>query len=255
VDRPPRVRRGEPLLNADREAQLTLLDVQAADSALDRLAHRRSTLPVLATLATLADRHRELVASLTATDAEIERVEAAVASAESGVADVRAHRRRDQERLDAGRVSSPRELEALQHAIATLAARQEALEDVELAAMEELERLQATRERLEQERASVEAEAAAATAERDAAFAELDAEAASETERRTALAAGLPADLLARYETVRAKGGGVGAAALRGGRCEGCRIQLNQAELARVRALPDDAVARCDECGRILVRV
>jgi predicted nucleic acid-binding Zn-ribbon protein len=251
----PLLRRGEPALNADPDAQLTLLDLQATDSALDRIAHRRTTLPVLATLASLAEQHHRLVQALAATDVEIARGEAAVAAAEDAVAGVRAHRRRDQERLDAGRVSSPRELEALQHAIGTLAVRQETLEDVELAAMEELEQLQATREQLQAERTGVEERAAAATAERDAALAELDAEADAGRERRALLAAEVPADLRALYDTVRTKSGGVGAAALRGARCEGCRIELNQAELARVRALPPDAVARCEECRRILVRV
>ena len=38
-------------VNADPAAQLRLLDLQAADTALAQLAHRRSTLPELAALA------------------------------------------------------------------------------------------------------------------------------------------------------------------------------------------------------------
>jgi len=47
---------------------------------------------------------------------------------------------------------------------------------------------------------------------------------------------------------------GVGAAALRRGRCEGCHLSLNTVDLARIRAAPPDEVLRCEECRRILVR-
>jgi predicted nucleic acid-binding Zn-ribbon protein len=253
VDHPPH-RRGEHPLNADPAAQLTLLDLQAADSALDRISHRRATLPAVATLAELAAEHRQLVERLATAAAEEQRLAAEVEAAEAAVEGVRQHRRRDQVRLDTGQVSSPRELAALQHAIATLADRQETLEEAELVAMEDLEQAQAIQAELAARRSGVEARARETTAQRDAAFAELDEEAAAEAARRAAFAAELPEALLALYERLRAQQGGVGAAALRGNRCEGCRIELNHAELARVRALPPEAVAQCEECRRILVR-
>ena len=58
---------------------------------------------------------------------------------------------------------------------------------------------------------------------------------------------------MALYEKMRAQHG-VGAAALRGGRCEGCHLSLNTVDLARIRAAPPDEVLRCEECRRILVR-
>jgi uncharacterized protein len=68
------------------------------------------------------------------------------------------------------------------------------------------------------------------------------------------LAAGLPAELLALYEKVRASSSGVGAAALHRGRCEGCHLQLNTTDLNRLRDAPAEDVVRCEECRRILVR-
>ena len=68
----------------------------------------------------------------------------------------------------------------------------------------------------------------------------------------------LPAGpLLGLYERVRTSmnGGGVGAAALQDGRCEGCRMPLAPTEIARISSLGADAVVQCDECRRILVRV
>ena len=66
--------------------------------------------------------------------------------------------------------------------------------------------------------------------------------------------AGLDAGLVALYERLRGQLGGSGAAALRGSRCEGCRLELNPLDLEQIRARPVDAVVRCEECGRILVR-
>ena len=46
----------------------------------------------------------------------------------------------------------------------------------------------------------------------------------------------------------------MGAAALRGGRCQGCHLSLNTVNLNRIRAADPDEVIRCEECRRILVR-
>ena len=41
---------------------------------------------------------------------------------------------------------------------------------------------------------------------------------------------------------------------LRQRRCEGCHIELSGSELAAVRGAEADAVVRCDNCRRILIR-
>ena len=73
-------------------------------------------------------------------------------------------------------------------------------------------------------------------------------------EALTELAATLPTDLLDLYEKLRASSGGIGAAALHRGRCEGCHLQLNTTDLNNLRDAPPDDVVRCEECRRILVR-
>jgi predicted nucleic acid-binding Zn-ribbon protein len=66
--------------------------------------------------------------------------------------------------------------------------------------------------------------------------------------------ADVPADLLALYDRLREAKGGVGAALLRSRRCEGCNLDIDNAELAQIRSANSDDVIRCEECGRILVR-
>ena len=63
----------------------------------------------------------------------------------------------------------------------------------------------------------------------------------------------MPDDLLALYEKLRAQHG-IGAAALRARRCEGCRLEINAADLRDIAGRPADEVVRCPECSRILVR-
>jgi predicted nucleic acid-binding Zn-ribbon protein len=82
----------------------------------------------------------------------------------------------------------------------------------------------------------------------------LDAEAATEQNARADAAAGVPGELLALYEKIRDASGGVGAARLYQRRCEGCRLELTPTDLGRIRSAGEDAVLRCEECGRILVR-
>jgi uncharacterized protein len=89
---------------------------------------------------------------------------------------------------------------------------------------------------------------------RDAALGELAGLSTRAADQRAAVAAQEPADLLELYERLRAQHGGVGAAALRRGRCQGCHLTLNTADLNVIRAAAPDVVVRCEECRRILVR-
>ena len=242
------------MLNADPASQLRLLDLQALDTALDRLAHRRQTLPEIATIEALAARLREVddalvVARTLDTDLAREQLKA-----EADVDQVRARAERDQQRLDAGSVGSPRELENLQSEIASLSKRRTDLEDVVLEVMERREAAQSDIAASSAEREKLAGESTAACAQRDRTFAEIDSEIATTTSARAAVARDIPAELLALYEKIRDSSDGVGAAALHRGRCEGCHLSLNPGDLGHMRDAAPDAVIRCEECRRILVR-
>jgi predicted nucleic acid-binding Zn-ribbon protein len=68
------------------------------------------------------------------------------------------------------------------------------------------------------------------------------------------LAAKLPDDLTQRYEKLRDRLGGVGAARLEHGACGGCHLALPAVELDHIRRAPPEAIIICEQCGRILVR-
>jgi predicted nucleic acid-binding Zn-ribbon protein len=241
-------------VKASPEAQLRLLELADLDAELGRLEHRRRGLPEHAELASLELRDRELrdeIASLEAREGDLKREQA---KADADVEQVRTRVTRDRARLDAGQVSSPRELENLQSEIESLLRRQSDLEDVELDVMERLEAAQARLKEAGGERASIATDGEAATARRDVALAEIDGLAGAAAQRRTVVVGEEPADLVELYERLRGQHGGVGAAALRRGQCQGCHLSLNTVDLNAIRAAAADDVLRCEECRRILVR-
>lgn len=248
-----RARRGFPL-NADPAHQRRLLDLQALDTKLDQLAHKRTSLPEIAELEKLAGEHSRLSDAAVSANTRAGDLEQQREQADKDVEIVRSRMERDQKRLDAGQVSAARELESLQNEIASLERRQSELEEVELEIMEKLEAAQQEAGDLASQRDDVGRRALEVQAARDAAWQEIDAESAEARSERDAVAGEIPDDLLGLYEKTRATGHGVGAAAIRQRRCEGCRLELDPVTLNTIRAAAPEAIVRCEECRRILVR-
>ena len=240
-------------MKADPEVQLRLLDMQARDSALARLQHRRRTLPELAVIADADTRLAALRDDVVRAETEVGDLDRELRRLENDVDQVRRRAERDQQRMLSGAVPA-KELESLQHEVETLGRRQSDLEDTELEVMEQREEADSRAGAVRAEVERMTATRSDAEQARDKAIAEIDAETAAATEARAGLATGLPADLLALYEKVRAASGGVGAAMMRQRRCEGCRLELMGAELRAAQAAPPDEVMCCENCRRILVR-
>ena len=240
-------------MKASVEAQLRLLELADLDAELSRLDHRRRSLPELEEYQRIEARDaglRDELAALEAAESDLRREQA---KAEADVDQVRSRVERDRTRLDAGQVSSPRELENLQSEIASLIRRQSDLEEIVLDVMERQEAAELRRNTLTQEEGALARQRDEVAARRDVALGEISEQAEKAGSLRASVAADVPGDLLDLYGKLRVQHG-VGAAALRRGRCEGCHLSLNTVELAHLRAAPPDEVLRCDECRRILVR-
>jgi predicted nucleic acid-binding Zn-ribbon protein len=240
-------------LKADPSRQWRLLDLQAIDTRLDQITHAKATLPQ--TPAVEAARHE-----LGALETEIVNVRTAagdvqreLTKSDQDVQLVRDRAARNQARLDAGQ-GSAKDLQALQHELTSLARRQAELEDVELEVMERSESLTARVTELEARRAELVTRLETLESDRDAAVAKLDAEAEQVGSGRADIVAGVGEDLIALYEKIRASSGGMAAAELRHRRCGGCRLELGNVDLARIRNAPEDEVVRCEECRRIMIR-
>jgi len=241
-------------LNASAAAQLRLLDLQAVDVRLDQLAHKRRTLPELAEAEKIDNRLRDLHDVLIASETAEGDVAREQKKAEADVEQVVARAKRDQQMLDSGR-GSAKDLENIQHELETLARRQNDLEEVVLEIMERREVAQQRVTEMTAQRGEAEVRKGEIAAVIAAAQGGLDDESENLRGERKIIAASVPEDLLALYEKLRESNGGVGAAALRQRRCEGCRLELDISEMNSIKAAAPDDVVRCDSCHRILIRV
>jgi predicted nucleic acid-binding Zn-ribbon protein len=228
--------------------------VQALDTRLDQLAHRRHMLPEHAEIEKLDRQLADGRDLLVAAETERSDLERQRDKADADVEQVRERSRRDQQRLDTGQVGSPRELESLQSEIASLARRQSDLEDVELEILQRIEDVEARHRKLSTQQAALTAQRDAAVGRRDTMVAEIDGAVDTAEEARRSLAGQIDSALLELYEKIRAQQGGIGAAVLKHRRCSGCRLELNTVDLNRLRDAAADEVLRCEECRRILVR-
>ncbi|MEA3055914.1 MAG: uncharacterized protein QOD30_1346, partial [Actinomycetota bacterium] len=124
----------------------------------------------------------------------------------------------------------------------------------EIELMEKGEPLSADVDRLGQEQTTIDAEVTRLIAAIAAEEASIDGQLATLEGERGAAIEGLPDDLVARYERLRAKLGGIAVARLEGDRCLGCHVSLPAVEVDVIRHAPADAIVTHEDCGRILVR-
>ena len=231
-----------------------LLRVQEHDTAADRLRHRRDHLPEAAELQAVEDELARLEVTLADVGGRAaeagklqRRLEGDLSLVESKLAELDA-------KLYSGAVTVPRELQAMQGEGEALRARRSELEDRVLEAMGERDPLDAEVAGLEKRRAELDGVGAGLRAAVAEAQAAVDRELAVELEARQTAVAGIPPDLTALYEQLRAHLGGVAAAPLVNGRCGGCHLALPATEIDRLRKEPAETLVRCEQCSRILVR-
>jgi uncharacterized protein len=240
-------------LYAPIEDQRALLELQRHESAVDRLTARRGSLPEDARLAELAEALAVVDQLAAERGGSLAVVQRAQVRLEDEIDMVTGKARSEEDRAASGRVTSPKELTAIQEEVAALRRRQVVLEDDLLEQMEQRENLEAEQAELAGRREAITSEQAEVTKARDSALAEIDQELAVEQAASAAVAPRVGEQLRGLYDQIRRRQGGVGAAALVGATCQGCRVSMSAVELAAIRKLPADTVKRCENCRRILV--
>jgi hypothetical protein len=154
-------------VKADPFVQLRLLDLQALDSALARLAHRRRTLPELAEIVRLDGQVDGLRDGIVLAETELSDLAREQARFEREIDQVRTRKARDEERMASGAITNPKQLQDMEHEVATLTRRQSDLEDGELEVMEKVETIQGQLDELVGRREGYLSERAAAEQRRD----------------------------------------------------------------------------------------
>ncbi len=231
-----------------------LLVVQDHDTAVDQLRHRLRTMPERSELQALETQQRSVAAQRAEVAERRDEVAGRQAGLEQTIAASEGRITEIDARMYSGQVSASRELQAMATEIDSIKQRISRLEDAALETMDEREPLDQTVEELDrksQELAGEGERLRAAIAANEAAIQE---QLAQEQEARAEAAHAVPEELLATYEELRTRLGGVGAARLEHGTCMGCRLRLPASELDRVKREPPETLLFCEQCGRILVR-
>lgn len=227
-----------------------LLEVQAVDSRILRAQHTIASLDTGAALAAEYNAAKAEAETLrnASNNAHVEQrdAELRLQTIETKAAQI-------QKTLYAGTVRAPKELENLQLEAEMLGRQRD---DAELKVLESMEtaseRLKAA-ESAESEMNSIASRYRKVRALYKQQHASLTEEIEADQKVRIEAIRPVPAPLLARYDMIRNRRQGIGAAALDGNSCGACHTQLNVTLLEEARALKDVTV--CEYCGRILIPV
>jgi uncharacterized protein len=230
-----------------------LLAVQDLDTSITQLQHRRDALVessglagVERQLASLGTERADAAARrgvLTATQKDLEEQIGGI-SERRGVVE---------KRMYAATGSSARDLQAMNDEVRHLTERRAELEELELVAMLEQDPIDAELAALHERTAPLEEQASVLRSQVAEARLEIDAALAEAVGSRAAEAALLSPALADRYETLRARLKGTGAARLVRGHCDGCHLELSSGEVEKIRSLPPGELATCEQCGRMLI--
>ncbi|MCC6433808.1 MAG: hypothetical protein IT196_02150 [Acidimicrobiales bacterium] len=229
-----------------------LLTVQELDNTAGALRHRLATLPERRALADAQATVSRLDAELTERDGPRRQLEREQRRLEDEAGSVRDKADAEDRRLYSGSVKALRELQAIQEEITSLRKRAAQLDERILELMMEIEPLADALSGLRAQREEAEGVAVRATV----ALAEAEAATLAELQRveaeRSASAAAVPPEALARYEQLRPDLNPSTVVRLVGSRCEGCPLQMPSVEADRIKHLPA-GLADCDECGRLVL--
>jgi uncharacterized protein len=230
-----------------------LLAVQDLDTTITQLQHRRDGL--LETLGLVAVETRLAALGAERADAEARRAVLAQTQKEleDQIAGITARRDTVEKRMYGATGSATRDLQAMSEEVRHLTDRRADLEEQELQAMLEQDPVEAELAALDARMAPLEQQVEELRGQVAAARVEIDAELAAATGARAVEAAQVPGPLADRYESLRVRLRGTGAARLVGNRCDGCHLELSSVEVEKIRALPPGEAATCEQCGRILV--
>ncbi len=231
-----------------------LLSVQEHDTNVDQLVHRLAHLPAERDLAEVMVALARLEATTVEVDGRRHGLGRDQQRLEDEISSLGDKATQHDKTLYSGSISNPRELQSLQEEIAALRRRISQLEDQELDLMEQIEPLDADLARSASARAELDDRAAALRGQIAEEQVAIEQDLARVRTERTTLADTVEPGLLSDYETLRPQSGGIAIARLVGGSCGGCHLSLSAVEVDRIKRLPPEAPAHCEECGRLLAR-
>jgi predicted nucleic acid-binding Zn-ribbon protein len=228
-----------------------LLELQELDSAIDRLEVRRGQLEVGAEVADARRRTEDTEGSLGELRLALDEVRRTQTRLEHEIDSMSQKAAAEDKRMYDGSIANAKELEALQHEIASLKERRSRTEDELLDLMERREDLESRAGALEDDVQKLRARLEEVGGESMHELEEVSADLVGRRAAREALVPAFDEELLELYEDLRRQKKGIGAAALVGGVCQACHEQLSALELDRLKKT--EGIKRCEHCRRIVV--
>jgi predicted nucleic acid-binding Zn-ribbon protein len=240
-------------MKATPSDQSQILDIQQMDFALATLQHKMASLPEIGELLGVTARLAVVRDLAVAAQTEISDIARELLRSEADVEQVASRLEKDEKRLTDGSAGA-KELEKLQHEIATLTGRRSELEEIELEIMMRIDSIKDRLTELRTEETLLTGQAADLVERKEIATREYQRQVDSINAERLATTQSVDGTLVDLYEKIRASNNGTGAAILKEGRCDGCHLAINSVELSRMKTLAAEEVVRCEECRCILVR-
>ena len=241
-------------MQASTEQQGLILELQLLDNEIMQANTKLKSLPEIEQLLHIEKRVTAANDELSVVKTESDQIALELRRGEVDVETVTDRIKKDEARLSSGN-ATPKELEQLQHEVETLKKRQESLEEIELEIMIRNDAVIARTNTLSTDLASLQTLKNEISGRLQSATDEINKVIAVKNTARTLVAGKIEKALLDLYEKIRGNGGGVGAAALVGNKCNGCNLAINAVEMDRIKSLAKDELLRCEECRRILVRI
>ena len=241
-------------MQASVAQQSLILELQLLDNEIMQANTKLKSLPEIEQLLHIDKRIFTATDELAVVKSEAEQIALELRRGEVDVETVTDRIKKDEARLASGN-ATPKELEQLQHEVGTLKKRQESLEEIELEIMIRSDAITSRSNTLTTDLASLQTLKDEISGRLKTATDEISKVIEDKTTARNLVANQIEKPLLELYEKIRTNGGGVGAAALVGNKCNGCNLAINAVEIERIKSLSKDELLRCEECRRILVRV
>jgi hypothetical protein len=241
-------------MQASVAQQSLILEMQSLDNEIMQANTKLKSLPEIEQLLHIDKRITTATDELAVVKSEADQIALELRRGEVDVETVTDRIKKDEARLASGN-ATPKELEQLQHEVGTLKKRQESLEEIELEIMIRSDAITSRSNTLTTDLASLQTLKDEISGRLKTATDEINKVIADKNTARNLVANQIEKPLLELYEKIRGNGGGVGAAALVGNKCNGCNLAINAVEMDRIKSLAKDELLRCEECRRILVRI
>ena len=241
-------------MQASTEQQGLILELQLLDNEIMQANTKLKSLPEIEQLLHIEKRVTAANDELSVVKSESDQIALELRRGEVDVETVTDRIKKDEARLSSGN-ATPKELEQLQHEVETLKKRQESLEEIELEIMIRNDAVITRSNTLSTDLASLQTLKDEISGRLQSATDDINKVIGDKNTARNAVAGKIEKALLDLYEKIRGNGGGVGAAALVGNKCNGCNLAINAVEMERIKSLAKDELLRCEECRRILVRI